>query len=152
MRGAPRFVIARTAATTAALLATATSIALAQAPRATVVVTAKDSTGAPVSGAELTLTRGLKDILAHATTDSDGHGVLSLEVKDSSDAEVTMRKIGYARGDHFFSVGPRDTAHVTITVAHNSNTLAPVEITAKKKDQRWTSYHVDADEIEASNE
>ncbi|HEY4133554.1 MAG TPA: hypothetical protein VGM50_23240, partial [Gemmatimonadaceae bacterium] len=47
---------------------------------------------------------------------------------------------------------PRDTAHVTITVAHNSNTLAPVEITAKKKDQRWTSYHVDADEIEASNE
>jgi hypothetical protein len=116
-----------------------------------VIVTAKDSSGAPVSGAELTLTRGLKDVVGRATTNDEGQGLLSLEVKDSSDAEVTMRKIGYARGDRFFSVGPRDTAHVTITVAHNT-ALAPVQVTAKKKDLRWTSYHLDADEIEASDE
>jgi hypothetical protein len=141
----------------AALVTTASLVsfagdAAAQKPLGTVVVTAKDSTGAPVAGAELTLTRGLKDIVARATTDDNGRGVMSLEVKDSSDAEVTMRKIGYARGDHFFSVGPYDTAHVTITVAHNQTTLAPVEVTAKKKDLRWSSYHLDADEIEASNE
>ncbi len=150
MRGATHLVIARVA-TTLALIATPVAVTLAQAPRATVIVTAKDSTGAPVSGAELTLTRGLKDVIAHATTDTAGQGVLTLAVKDSSDAEVTMRKIGYSRGDRFFSVGPRDTARVTITVAQNHNTLAPVEVTAKQKDLRWTSYHVDADEIEASD-
>jgi hypothetical protein len=128
------------------------SVAAAQTPRAIVHVTAHDSTGAVIPAAELTITRGLKDVVAHGTTDESGDAYLSVETKDSSDVQVTMRKIGYARGDRFFSIAPHDTARVTVTVARTHNTLDAVKVTAKAKDQRWTSYHLVADEIEASNE
>lgn len=145
MRALPQLLIA-------AAVAASTSAAAAQTPRATIKITARDSAGAPVPAAELTVTRGLKDVVARGTTDDNGQGVLSVELKDSSDFQVTMRKIGYTRGDRFFSTGPRDTSNVAIVVGHTQNQLAAVQVTAKRKDLRFTSYHLDADEIEASNE
>lgn len=121
-------------------------------PRGIVLVTARDSTGAPVPMAELTIKRGLQDVLARGTTDSSGRGLLSVEVKDSTDMQVTMRKIGYARGDRFFAAAPHDTAFVTITVPKPGQSLAAMKITARKGDPRWNSYHLDADEIEATKE
>lgn len=136
----------------AATLAASASLAGAQTPRATLKITARDSTGAPVPQAELTVTRGLKDVVARGTTDENGEGVLSVELKDSTDFNVTMRKVGYTRGDRFVSTGPRDTSAVAITVGHIQNQLAAVKVTAHRGDPRFTSYHLDADEIEASNE
>src|SRR5690348_9850549 len=84
----------------------------AQTPRSYVRVTVRDSTGAVVPSAELTVTRGIHDVLARASTDDGGHAVIPIEVKDSSDLSVTMRKIGYKRSDRFFEIGPNGTADV----------------------------------------
>jgi hypothetical protein len=119
--------------------------------RAYVRVTARDSSGMPVAGAELTVSRGLKDVVTRTTTDAYGRGFLTVQVKDSSDFQVTMRKIGYKRGDRFFEVGPRDTAVVNIVVADpTTNAMAPVKVTAKRED-KFNSYYLTADEIEASD-
>ena len=93
-------------------------VANAQAPARTLIrVTARDSTGAVVPAAELTVTRGLHDIIARGTTDDGGHAVLPVEIEETEDLQVTMRKIGYARGDRFFEARPQGTTDVTITVA-----------------------------------
>jgi hypothetical protein len=121
-------------------------------PRAFVHVIARDSTGFPVAAAELTITRGLHNVIAHGTTDELGRGFLVVEVKDSTDFDVTLRKIGYPRGDRFFSVGPRDTANVTIVVGPpQANTLEAVKVTASLSPSRFNTYHLGADEIEATN-
>jgi hypothetical protein len=133
-------------------LATVASAAGAQSTRrAFVRITAKDSSGAPIPAAELTVTHGLHDVIARGTTDDAGKSLLSFDAKDSVDVQVTMRKIGYTRGDRFFDVGPRDTAAVTITVARPRSTeLATVNVTAQAN-PRYTSYHLSADDIEKAD-
>jgi hypothetical protein len=128
------------------------SVAGAQAvPRAYVRVTARDSSGAPIGSAELTVTRGLKDVVARGITDETGHGLLSFDAKDSLDIQVTMRKMGYPRSDRFFGVGPRDTANVSLVVATpKASTLEAVQVSAKGENP-WTSYHLDADQIANSD-
>ena len=69
-------------------------------------------------------------------------------VRDSTDLDVTMRKIGYSRADRFFSAGPHDTANITLTIAPiRTATLAPVKVTAQA-DLLRKSYYLDADDIE----
>jgi hypothetical protein len=121
--------------------------ASAQLPNGYVRVTAKDSTGAPVTAAELTVSRGLHDVIARGTTDDNGHAVLGVQVNDSTDLQVTMRKIGYRRGDFFFGVGPHDTASVTIVVGRPVTGLAPVRVT-EAASLKFKSYYLDADQIE----
>ena len=110
-------------------------------------VSARDSSEVPIAGAELTVTRGLHDVLARGTTDDNGLGLLSFEASDSLDLQVTMRKIGFARTDHFFGAAPMDTAVVMLVAARNkNNTLDAVKITAKR-DVKTASYEVNADDI-----
>jgi hypothetical protein len=126
------------------------SSAVAQSPttRAYVRVTAKDSSGAPVQAAEIVIRSGLKDVVAQGTTDDEGRGVFAVTVKDSSDFQITMRKIGYRRGDRFFGVGPRDTAVINLIVPRPAtNTLAAMTVTAKREN-KLTSYELTADDIE----
>src|SRR5690348_11350921 len=73
----------------------------AQTPRSFVRVTVRDSTGAVVPSAELTVTKGVHDVIGHGSTDNGGHAVIPIDVKDSTDLSVTMRKIGYKRSDRF---------------------------------------------------
>jgi len=123
----------------------------AQTPRSFVRVTVRDSSGAAVPSAELTVMRGIHDVLARASTDDGGHAVIPVEVKDSSDLSVTMRKIGYKRSDRFFEIGPSGTADVMLTVAPPRTTdLGPVTVTARP-DPKYMSYHLDADQIEQSD-
>ena len=120
-------------------------------PHAFVRVTARDSTGAVVPAAELTVTRGLHDVMARGTTDEGGHAVLSVDLKETEDLQVTMRKIGYARGDRFFELTPRGTAEVILTVGRQRSTdLAAVTVTAQR-DLKRASYHLDADDIEKAD-
>jgi hypothetical protein len=147
MRVAP--VLTRLASTLA--IVSMAGVAHAQAPARTLVrVTARDSTGAIIPSAELTVTRGLRDVIARGTTDDGGHAVLPVELKETEDLQVTMRKIGYARGDRFFEAKPQGTTDVTITVARRPMTdLAPVTVTAQR-DPKRASYHLDADEIDTT--
>ena len=116
-------------------------------PKAYIRVTARDSSGTPIPSAELTVRRGLRDIVATGTTDDAGQSLLSVEVKDSTEFQVSMRKIGYARGDRVFALGPRDTTLVPIIVARPTSQLATVRVTAEA-DLKRKSYHLDADDIE----
>ncbi|HXT16072.1 MAG TPA: carboxypeptidase-like regulatory domain-containing protein [Gemmatimonadaceae bacterium] len=122
------------------------------APNAFVRVTATDSaTGAPLASAEITLTRGLHDVVARGTTDDQGHGILPVSVKDSTDFNVTIRKIGFRRGDRFFDVGPKDTANLVLRVPSTTNTLGAVQVTASRSPSRFMTYELDADEIESAD-
>ena len=117
------------------------------ATRAVVHVSARDSSGVPVQKAELTLVHGLRDVVARGTTDNEGQGTLIVpDVKDSSDYQIVMRRIGYPRTDRFFSVGPRDTAKIELIVGRATNMLAPMKVTAEA-DVLRKSYYLDADDI-----
>jgi hypothetical protein len=119
--------------------------------RAFVRVTAHDSSGAPIPAAEITIRSGLKDVVGQTTTDTEGKGFLSVAVNDSSDFQLTMRKIGYVRGDRFFAVGPKDTALVNIIVPRPaSNTLEAVKVTAART-SKFDTYDLYADEIESAS-
>ena len=119
--------------------------------RAVVRVSAHDSSGVPVQRAELTIVHGLRDVIARTTTDEEGQGTLIVpDVKDSTDYQVVMRKIGYSRTDRFFSVGPRDTAKIELVVAHPNVTLPTVKVTAEANVLR-KSYYLDADDIANSD-
>ncbi len=136
-----------------ALTAVTTLASIAGAQRTTdraafVRVTARDSSGAPLANAELTIRSGLRDVVAQARTDEEGHAVLSVPAKDSTDYQLTMRKIGYPRGDRFFGVAPKDTADVKLIVPRPKPTaLEAVTVTAKREN-KYNSYDLDADEIE----
>lgn len=140
-------------ATAVLALATLSSIAGAQASNHAVVrVQARDSSGAPIAGAEITVVRNIKDVVAKTTTDEQGRAYATVELKDSSDFELTMRKIGYRRGDRFFEVGPRDTTLVNIVVpVPSANQIAAMTVTAKRNPNRFNTYDLDADEIETSD-
>jgi hypothetical protein len=127
-------------------------VAGAQASRPAVVhIVAVDSSGAPVQSAELTVTRGLREIVARGTTDSLGAAALAVpNLRDSTDLQVTMRKIGYARADRFFSVAPHDTTFVGLMVPLPLARLAPVKVSAQAN-LKWKSYHLDADDISGSD-
>jgi hypothetical protein len=139
--------------TSLAALTTLTALAsIAGAQRTTdhafVRVTAKDSSGAPLAGAELTIRSGLRDVVAQARTDDEGHAVLAVPAKDSTDYQLTMRKIGYPRGDRFFGVAPKDTAEVKLIMPRpRPASLEAVTVNAKREN-KYNSYDLDADEIE----
>lgn len=129
----------------------APAVSRAQSTRALVQVTARDSAAGPIAGAELTLVRGVRDVVAHATTDSAGRAKMSVDdLRDSTDLQIVMRKIGYPRGDRLFMAAPHDTAKIDLVVAHLVNTLAPVKVNASG-DLLRKSYHLDADDIANSD-
>jgi len=133
-------------------LVVAVTAARAQSPsRALVRISARDSSGVPVQRAELTLVHGLRDVVARGTTDEEGQGTLIVpDIKDSTDYQVVMRRIGYPRTDRFFSVGPRDTAKIELIVARQNATLPTVRVTAEA-DVLRKSYYLDADDIASSD-
>jgi hypothetical protein len=136
------------AATAATIVLMATTAGAQSKNIAVVRITARDSSGASIPSAELTIVHGLRDVVARGRTDDAGQAVLSFVAKDSSDYQVTMRKIGYPRGDRFFEAGAFDTTRVAIVVGvRKVNQLATVSVEAKA-DPKYKSYHLDADDIE----
>ncbi len=146
-----RFVLFSVAGFAIAAIAATPGTSPAQSPRTVIRVTARDSSGAPISNAELAVVRGLHDILAHGATDSAGQGALYVDsLRDSTDLQVVMRKIGYQRGDRFFPAWPHDSVNVKIVVGAVPAKLAAMEVNASP-DLKWKSYHLDADDIANSD-
>jgi hypothetical protein len=140
------------------LAAVAISAAAANAQtnnRGFVKITTRDTTGAVVPSAEITIRSGLKDVVTTAMTDEHGQILVSFPVKDSSDFQVTARKIGYARGDRFFEAAARDTAVVDVIFKRPAGAagamLDAVKVTAKAEQSKYNSYDLYADEIENAN-
>ena len=109
----------------------------------TVRVHVADSAGVPIADAEVTLLRGLREAVATARTSASGDHDFIVEL-DSSDYSVVARKIGFARGDRFFSA-ERGTVDARVTMKRIDGTLPAVTVTAV--DVKRKSYHIDADEI-----
>src|SRR5258708_3589334 len=101
----------------------------AQRLSSVVRVLVTDTTGAPLSGAEVTIVTGLKTVLARGTTDGAGRQVLVASM-DTADYGLVVRRIGFQRADRFFHVGPRDTLSFVIPIVRVAQALAPVEVTA----------------------
>jgi hypothetical protein len=134
----------------------AASAALAQvtrpADRATfsvVRVRVSDSTGVAIRGADLSVVRGLNEVLATGTTDSVGRRVFLLNGV-AGDVELIVRRIGYRRADRFFTLAGDDTVTVGIVLWRVIQTLKPVKVTARE-DAKRKAYYIDADAIARSD-
>ncbi len=132
-----------------ALLLVATSIAGAQRPTVAVRITVVDSSGSPVSGADVAIVRGMNETAAHAATDNAGRALLTFD-RGGDPNQLVVRKIGFERGYRFFSAGSADSLAFTIPLMRAVATLAPVSVTAKE-DLKLKSYHLTAEDIESSD-
>lgn len=108
-----------------------------------------DSSGSALTGAELTVLRGLNNVIARGTTDQFGRAWLTFAT-DSGEYDVVVRKVGYPRSDRFFEAGANDTIALSIVVPPPlARQLEAVKVTAKQ-DLKTRVYSIDADAIAAS--
>jgi hypothetical protein len=105
-----------------------------------------DSAGAPVANAEVSALRGLTTIVSGGPTDSLGRR--SFTVPHGAGYEVVARRIGYERGQQFFSA-IQDSVGVRIVLRTTPANLPAVSVTAQQ-DIKRRAYHLDADDIAAS--
>jgi hypothetical protein len=122
----------------------------AQASRQLVVrVRVVDSAGAPISGADVSILRGLQQILGNGATDDRGSRFFVVPREEGA-YQATARRIGYTRTDRFFAAPKNDTISLQLEMRTTAQTLAPVAISARE-DVKRKSYHIDADEIAATS-
>ena len=113
----------------------------AQQPRSVnpVRVSVVDSSGRSVSGASVSIARGLTAILATGTT--DGSGVQTFAIADTGDYHVMVRRLGFRPADQFFVVKGRDSVvRVTVVLAPAPVLLDSVRV---KADQDPKHKHYD---------
>jgi hypothetical protein len=119
----------------------------AQAPvRPPIVVNVHvmDSAGVGVDAADVAVVHGINDVRANGTT--DGRGRVSLTVADpQGDYQLVVRRIGFARGDQFFTAGTSPMSF-DVVMHRAVQALGAVKVTAEQ-DLKRKSYFIDADEI-----
>jgi hypothetical protein len=118
-----------------------------------VQIRVRDSAGVAISGAEVSVLRGLNDIRGQATTGDNGRALVHLSkpaAPDSSDDyQVIVRKIGFFRDNRFIRL-TRDSATFDVGLIRAAQALAPVVVN-EQQDIKRKAYHVDADQIANSN-
>jgi hypothetical protein len=130
--------------------ATSAPIAHAQRPVSSIVrVRVSDSTGAAISGADVSIVRDLNTVLASATTDASGRHLFTLSGV-TGDVELIVRRIGYRRADRFFTLAGDDSASFGIVLWRVAQTLNPVKVSARE-DLKRKAYYIDADAIAKSD-
>ena len=105
-----------------------------------------DSAGAPIANAEVSALRGLTTIVPGGPTDTLGRR--SFTVPQGGEYEVVARRIGYQRGEQFFSA-IHDSVGIRIVLRVAATSLPTVSVTAKE-DLKRRAYHLDADDIASS--
>ena len=131
-----------------AAAAHAQGAALTDARRAPSIVRVHvaDSLGAAVPDAEVSLMRGLKQVVVTGRTNASGDHDFLVDL-DSTDYSVVARKVGYARGDRFVAVD-KAAVNARVVIRELRGTLPSVTVTAV--DLKRKSYHLDADDIATS--
>ncbi|MEP6619875.1 MAG: carboxypeptidase regulatory-like domain-containing protein [bacterium] len=122
--------------------------ARAQLPRIVIVVHVTDSLRAPVENADVSVVRGVKDVLASGVTDRGGQRRLALDAREE-DYQVVARKVGFARSSVFVDRGRRDSLRVEITLQRLAQRLDTVRVTASQSVKRKRQF-IDADAIAES--
>lgn len=124
-------------------------VAAAQRSRDVVIrVRVVDTANAPVSAADVSVVKGLQDLLGAGVTDDRGVRSLTVPRRDG-DYQVVVRKIGYQRTERFFAAPSGDTTTFQIVLSRTVQTLPTVKVTAAE-DLKRKSYHADADDIATS--
>jgi hypothetical protein len=131
------------------LLALALAVPAEGQTARTLIVRVTDSAATPIAGADLAVMRGVQTVVAQSTTDASGRHAFSISGEDDASLEVVARKIGFARGDRFFTLG-RDTTVISIVLHHTVQSLDAVHISAEQNLRR-KSYFLDADAIANSD-
>ena len=132
--------VSRLAAVAAFVVAGATAIRAQTAPSVLVVrVTGSEAT--PISGVDISVMRDMRTVVAQSNTDGAGRHAFKLEHQDGS-LEIVARKIGFVRGDRFFTLG-RDTTLISIVLQRAVQSLETVRVSAQEE-AKHKSYFVDA--------
>lgn len=119
----------------------------AQTPTMTLRVRVVDTLGKPVADAQTIVERGLNEVVGQASTDANGLHRFTLP-RSGGDLQLTVRRIGYQRADHFFRAD-RDSLSLTIALHTAAQALPTVQVTAAE-DLKRKHYHIDAEQIAAS--
>lgn len=135
-------------ATVLAALASAAAGGQQPSPTVTIRVRVVDTADHPIQGAEITLTRGLKQVVARGQSDARGQRALSAP-RVGEPIQLTARKLGYAPANQFVSPENDPAIDVTLIMHVVVQTLAPVAVTARESILRKRN-HLDADDIENS--
>jgi hypothetical protein len=137
-------------ATVLAALALTPAAARGQQPSRTVTVRVRvvDTAGNALQGAEITLSRGLKQVVAHGQSDTRGQRALAAP-RVGEPIQVTARKLGYAPANQFVSPDDDTAIDVRLVMHVVVQTLAPVAVTARESILRKRN-HLDSDDIENS--
>jgi hypothetical protein len=106
-----------------------------------------DAHNVAVPGADVSIVRGLNDVVAHGTTDDAGRRRLAVP-RSTDPVQVVVRKIGFTRADEFV-VPSRDTI-VARLVLHDAPQALPAVTVTAQEDLKRKRFHVDADDIAAS--
>jgi len=122
----------------------------AGAPGPTVVVDVHvvDAHNVAVSGADVSIVRGLNDIEAHGNTDDAGRRRLVVQ-RSADPVQVVVRKIGFSRTDQFI-VPSHDTVAARI-IMHQAPQALPTVTVQAEEDLKRKRFHIDADDIANSN-
>jgi hypothetical protein len=119
-------------------------------PVSIVHVIVTDSAAGVIGNAEVSVSFGLRQVLATGTTDDSGRKTLAFSPPGPGEIQVTARKIGYRRTDRVFQLGHSDTMTILLAMPRNPVALDTVTITAEAKRKR-AFYEIDADAIAASD-
>lgn len=126
----PALLVARTVACTIAallLLGTSSLSAQANAARGVLTGTVRDSVGAPIAGAEITLSGGTQ------RTESGGDGTFRVVDVVAGDLTLRVRRIGFRPVTAEVKVEPAATTDVKVTVARVVPELATVLVLGQRR-------------------
>lgn len=108
-----------------------------------------DTVNTPIATADVSVVRGLNEVLATGTTDRTGVKVLRLDTR-ADDYQVIARKVGFARASKFLFAERADTLRVDIVMSRLAQQLDTVKVTAEMSKTRQRRF-IDADAIAASS-
>jgi hypothetical protein len=115
----------------------------------TIRVHVVDSASVPVENADVSIVKGLKEVVTAGTTDRNGVYVLHVDVREDS-YQLVVRKIGFARGSRFLLADSSDNMRAEIVLSRAVQRLDPVKVTAEVNRTRERTF-IDADAIAASD-
>lgn len=107
-----------------------------------------DSTQAPVSGVDIILRKGLREVVAEKLTDNEGRVVFHL-VDSPPTLEVAARKLGYTQASQYLALSQTDSANVLLRIGKIVRTLDTVRVTAAMT-TRQARLSIDAEAIAES--
>jgi hypothetical protein len=123
-------------------------VARAQTSSATVRVRVVDTAGKPIPGVEVSVSAD-RSTLASRITDAAGRHSLNVPL-GHAEYDLAARRIGFLRGDRFFTVSARDTFSFEMILHGTVRALDPVVVSAEVS-AREKAYNIDADEIAKSS-